>query len=81
LEGHFRNHHKGIANMVTDTLSVPATRLGYAQRFGGTVETITEYAKDTPIMTFLDSLFRQLVEWKIYMLTVIYVGEHWFALV
>lgn len=64
--------------MVTDTSYVPVTRLAYAQRFGKTIDTITEYAEDTPLMTFLNLLFHQLFDWQIYMLVMIGMGEGWF---
>ncbi|KAF8850300.1 oleate delta-12 desaturase [Acephala macrosclerotiorum] len=70
-----RNHHKHIANMSTDTSFVPATRLAYAQRFGKTVESIAEYAEDTPVYTFFYLLFHQLVDWQVYMVIMIGVGE------
>lgn len=64
--------------MSTDTSYVPATRLHYAQRFGKTIETIIEYAEDTPLLCFLHLVFHQLFDWQIYMLTMIGVGEYWF---
>ena len=73
-----RNHHKGIANMATDTSYVPVTRFAYAQRFGKTMESIMECAEDTPIYSFACLLFHQLFDWQIYMLIMIGVGEHWF---
>jgi omega-6 fatty acid desaturase (delta-12 desaturase) len=72
-----RNHHKGIGNMSTDTSFVPVTRLAYAQRFGKTVEEVIDLAEDTPIYSFFYLLFHQLLDWQIYMLIMIGVGEHW----
>jgi omega-6 fatty acid desaturase (delta-12 desaturase) len=73
-----RNHHKAIGNMATDTSFVPVTRLSYAQRFGKTIESIAEYSEDSPIYTFFYLLFHQLIDWPMYMLIMIGMGEKWF---
>lgn len=73
-----RNHHKAVGNMSTDTSFVPYTRMRFATRFGKTMESIAEYAEDSPIYTFFYLLFHQLLDWPIYMLLMIGFGEHWY---
>jgi len=73
-----RNHHKSIGNMYTDTSYVPVTRLSYAQRMGKTIETIADYAEDSPIYTFFYLFFHQLFDWPVYMSIMIGFGEKYF---
>ncbi|CAG8975404.1 hypothetical protein HYALB_00012332 [Hymenoscyphus albidus] len=73
-----RNHHKGIANMRTDTSWVPFTRLAYTKYFGTTLENVIEYAEDTPIYTLFYLIAHQLITWPVYMTLMAGVGDAWF---
>ncbi|KAG7009218.1 beta-apo-4'-carotenal oxygenase [Physcia stellaris] len=61
-------HHKSTGHMERDMVFLPKTREVYAERIGRYVHEISELAEETPIVTALVLIGRQLIGWPLYLL-------------
>lgn len=61
-------HHKSTGHLERDMVFVPKTREQYAGRVGKLAHDLSELAEETPIVTALVLLGRQLIGWPLYLL-------------
>jgi omega-6 fatty acid desaturase (delta-12 desaturase) len=61
-------HHKSTGHMERDMVFLPKTREVYAGRVRKAVHEISELAEETPIMTALILVGRQLIGWPLYLI-------------
>lgn len=61
-------HHKSTGHMERDMVFLPKTREVYARRIRSQVWELSELAEETPIITALSLLGRQLIGWPLYLI-------------